>query len=95
MMAVLQDSCEFQSVVREVILGAGLQIEGRKIAVNYKAIDIKIGGDANSFLQRWNVAFRIVSHRSSMHAAFEAIHAAASCNGKDVGGSVGFPHAKL
>lgn len=61
MMAVLQDSCEFQSVVREVILGAGLQIEGRKIAVNYKAIDIKIGGDANSFLQRWKVAFRIVS----------------------------------
>lgn len=60
MMAVLQDSCEFQSVVREVILGAGLQIEGRKIAVNYKAIDIKIGGDANSFLQRWKVAFRIV-----------------------------------
>lgn len=59
MMAVLQDSCEFQSVVREVILGAGLQIEGRKIAVNYKAIDIKIGGDANSFLQRWKVAFRI------------------------------------
>ena len=53
MMAVLQDSCEFQSVVREIILGAGLQIEGRKIAINYKAIDIKIGGDANSFLQRW------------------------------------------
>ncbi len=43
MMAVLQDSCEFQSVVREIILAAGLQIEGRKIAINYNAIDIKIG----------------------------------------------------
>ncbi len=66
MMAVLQEVFLRIPECRPRGTGAGLQIEGRKIAVNYKAIDIKIGGDANSFLQRWKVAFRIVSHRSSM-----------------------------